>query len=84
MANVNASALKKVEVDVVKNELFKTGSLTVISLESSKGIKAWGASRKSPFDRWNNVKGDEIAFGRALKALKKKTLGKEVFDKYAG
>jgi hypothetical protein len=78
------SVLKKVEVNITENKMFKTGSLTVVSLVDIDGTKAWGASRKSTFDKWNNSKGDEIAFGRALKALKKKKLGKVVCDKYAG
>lgn len=53
-------------------------------MDTEKRIKAVGVSRKSFLDKFDDKKGEEIALGRARKALKKKLNKQPIVSAFMG
>lgn len=78
---------KKLEnLEIVKSSKIKLGPYTVAEVEDSTGAKGWGLAVKSYADRDNVILSEQIAFGRAKKALlrkinKEKTKTQDLFSR---
>lgn len=60
------------KLEIVKTSKIKLGPYTIAEVESASGAKGWGLAIKSYADRDNPVLSEQIAYGRAKKALLRK------------
>ena len=72
------------EIELVANDTQVIGVFTIVKLVDKIGIVAVGISRCAKYDRFDKATGEDIARGRAYKALHNKKNHKKTQMVYAG
>lgn len=76
--------LGKTHITIMQNCTHHHGPLSVVELTDSKGHLGVGMAKRSPSDVDCAQKGEEIARGRAEKALSLHLMNKPIRHKYMG
>jgi len=63
----------------LKKQIWQIGRYTIVEIIDSDGVKGIGISRRSQGDEPNGI-GEEIAEGRACKAIEKKKKGLKIHN----